>query len=444
MRFEMYQDSLPGFVLNQLLQLYSHVFGSNPNVLYRKMKQNSPLLIFAAFENDTLAGFKMGYDREPGHHYSWMGCVDPAFRRKKVASTLMRLQHSWLRNQQYKVVETHTYNKWREMLLLNVQSGFSVASVDMDQSGQAKIIMTKSLLPPHKDRKQLAPRLLNVIHLATDDMIEGELLTSSDFLKASFTCLEEDKWLMGLVMPYGPFDKEASTGTAMTFSYGSVHFPAMTKELYDIFHQALFEMEKTGNDILDLFHVIRAFHHNQPPSWQNALEKMGEEEVKQQLLQPRDMIIDLTMLPENEDHSLTEVSIKDESDDQVVALKDMAEQQAGITYPNHSDGMYYVIKEAGEPLGLAYRYMTPPGQIGHVFVRSGFRQKHLGTTLLTSILEDMQNEGYRYSIIYRSYVHAFFEKTFHAMPVPVPFFKRTLSFSRPWPVLDEKKDLSHE
>ncbi|NGP44298.1 GNAT family N-acetyltransferase [Bacillaceae bacterium SIJ1] len=344
MTYEMYQGSLPSSVLNELLQLYSAVFGGNPNVLFRKMRTYEPLLVFVAVDQGKVVGFKMGYDREPDHHYSWMGCVDPAHRRRNIASTLMRLQHTWLRRHRYTVVETHTYNKWREMLLLNIQSGFSVTSVEVDEKGQSKIILTKSLIPPYKQQAQVTPRVNHVFQLAAS-LVNETVLTSEAVVNACLACLYEDRWLTVMPGEMNGLSVPTEASSVASFSYGSLHVPAVTDELHEIMTEAMFEMEKTGNTFLDVFHVIRAFHRKQPPSWKRVIEIFGQGVIAQQLLKPRDMLVDLHTISSLETSALLRLRKNENVNDTVTSLMEMARFEAGVLYPDPEKGFFIPLKK---------------------------------------------------------------------------------------------------
>ncbi|QJD81056.1 GNAT family N-acetyltransferase [Spirosoma rhododendri] len=97
-----------------------------------------------AISDDVVVGCKFGYEREPGLFYSWLGCVDPAFRGQGVAAELMRQQHDWCRSQGYRTIRTQTYNQWRSMLLLNIRSGFDIVGTEPGRYG-LKIVLEKSL-----------------------------------------------------------------------------------------------------------------------------------------------------------------------------------------------------------------------------------------------------------------------------------------------------------
>ncbi|HEY8343405.1 MAG TPA: GNAT family N-acetyltransferase [Calditerricola sp.] len=45
------------------------------------------------------------------------------YRRRGIATELMKRQHAWCRRHGYQTIRTHTKNKWREMLILNLRHG---------------------------------------------------------------------------------------------------------------------------------------------------------------------------------------------------------------------------------------------------------------------------------------------------------------------------------
>ncbi len=102
------------------------------------------LLVQLAYSANRIIGCKLGYEREPGLFYSWLGCVDSNFRGHGIAAELMRQQHDWCRAQGYKTVQTKTYNQWRSMLLLNIRSGFAIVGTEPGRYG-LKIVLEKSL-----------------------------------------------------------------------------------------------------------------------------------------------------------------------------------------------------------------------------------------------------------------------------------------------------------
>ena len=93
----------------------------------RYQQQRQPVQAWVAVADDgQVVGAKLGYERQPGHYYSWLGGVRPDCRGRGVATELLRWQHAWCQAQGYGRVRTHTYNQWRGMLLLNLRQGFDV------------------------------------------------------------------------------------------------------------------------------------------------------------------------------------------------------------------------------------------------------------------------------------------------------------------------------
>ncbi|WP_077920047.1 GNAT family N-acetyltransferase [Spirosoma sp. 209] len=106
----------------------------------------TPLLAELAIDplHEQVVGCKLGYERKPGHFYSWLGCVDPTRRGQGIASELMRRQHDWCRDQGYHTIRTQTYNQWREMLILNLRFGFAITGTLQGPHGLT-IVLEKSL-----------------------------------------------------------------------------------------------------------------------------------------------------------------------------------------------------------------------------------------------------------------------------------------------------------
>lgn len=134
--------------LDELIGLLAAVFtNQTPDAIRDDLlaATNYPvLLVQLARSQGHLVGCKLGYEREPGLFYSWLGCVDTQFRGQGIAAELMQQQHDWCRAQGYKTVQTKTYNQWRSMLLLNIRSGFDIVGTEPGRYG-LKIVLEKSL-----------------------------------------------------------------------------------------------------------------------------------------------------------------------------------------------------------------------------------------------------------------------------------------------------------
>ncbi|MCA8832550.1 GNAT family N-acetyltransferase [Hymenobacter pini] len=108
--------------------------------------QHQPVQAWLAYDGSRLVGCKLGYERKPGHYYSWLGGVHPDFRGQGIAAELMRRQHAWCAAQGYRHVRTHTYNRWRAMLLLNLHHGFDI--IGTMQGAHGLTIVLEKILPP--------------------------------------------------------------------------------------------------------------------------------------------------------------------------------------------------------------------------------------------------------------------------------------------------------
>ncbi len=130
--------------LAEMLKLHTNIFGESSNLINR-MQEKQALYVDLALEHQRVVGFKMGYSLNNEQFYSWLGGVAAGYRKQGIASALMERQHRYLKEQGYAFVRTHTKNKWRSMLLLNIRSGFDVIGTYTDKEGEPKIILEKQL-----------------------------------------------------------------------------------------------------------------------------------------------------------------------------------------------------------------------------------------------------------------------------------------------------------
>ncbi|WEG14506.1 GNAT family N-acetyltransferase [Pullulanibacillus sp. KACC 23026] len=133
-----------GAILESLLLLHKNIFGESDNLI-KDMESKSNILILAAINDSKVIGYKIGYDLDHTKFYSWLGGVDNHFRKHGVGSKLMETQHQYLKENGYKIVQTKSMNKWRNMLLLNIKTGFDVVGTELDKNGEIKIILEKPL-----------------------------------------------------------------------------------------------------------------------------------------------------------------------------------------------------------------------------------------------------------------------------------------------------------
>ncbi|MFD1851292.1 GNAT family N-acetyltransferase [Oceanobacillus bengalensis] len=132
-------------VLNGILELHKDIFGTSDDLI-NKMSSKPQLLIITAMEGKKVIGFKIGYEIDHSSFYSWLGGVDTYYRNQAIATMLMEKQHQYLKEKGYKIVQTKTMNKWRNMLILNIKNGFDVVDTYTDEKGLHKILLQKNLL----------------------------------------------------------------------------------------------------------------------------------------------------------------------------------------------------------------------------------------------------------------------------------------------------------
>ncbi|MGI2727349.1 MULTISPECIES: GNAT family N-acetyltransferase [Bacillus cereus group] len=109
--------------------------------------QNKPkLLINLAMHNQQVVGYKIGYELNNEMFYSWLSGVADQYRNQRIGSNLMKAQHQLLKEKGYSIVQTKTKKKWRNMLILNIKSGFDIIGTYTNEKGEPKIILQKRLL----------------------------------------------------------------------------------------------------------------------------------------------------------------------------------------------------------------------------------------------------------------------------------------------------------
>lgn len=91
----------------------------------------SKVSVIIALSEETIVGLKMGYAKGPTVFHSWIGAVDPNFRRRGIASQLMKLQHLWCRKNSFTAITTKVKSSNKAMIALNRSFGFSLISTQL-------------------------------------------------------------------------------------------------------------------------------------------------------------------------------------------------------------------------------------------------------------------------------------------------------------------------
>lgn len=131
--------------LDGILQLHNKIF-ANADELAKKAPLQPNILFVVAMIEDKVVGYKIGYSLSKDRYYSWYGGVHEEFRGKGIASMLLEHQHRIVKDKGYKIIETKTRNKWRDMLILNIKHGFDITETFTDDEGIHRIVLEKSLL----------------------------------------------------------------------------------------------------------------------------------------------------------------------------------------------------------------------------------------------------------------------------------------------------------
>lgn len=146
--YEIYNGFPPESTLRAIIQLHQRVFtGQTADELLQEFEEvkDRKLLTVLALDDQAIVGYKMGYQRKPGHFYSWLGCVSPDHRRQGIAGELMKRQHGWCQFHGFHTIRTHTRNQWRDMLILNIRSGFDIIGTIASANSHTTIVLEKRL-----------------------------------------------------------------------------------------------------------------------------------------------------------------------------------------------------------------------------------------------------------------------------------------------------------
>lgn len=113
----------------------------------RTLQSKFNLITLMAYDGARPCAYKIGYEQSPKRFYSWIGGVHPDYRRQGLATSLIQRQVELVRQKEYEFLVTHTQNRFREMLILNLKNGFDVVGVKKNSdSDELTIILERSLV----------------------------------------------------------------------------------------------------------------------------------------------------------------------------------------------------------------------------------------------------------------------------------------------------------
>ena len=136
-------------LLDTLVALDAEIFPDRPFSragLERELTGRRNLSVLLAVDGDEVCGYKVGFEHSPEIFHSFIGGVRPAWRRRGIARALMAEQHHLLRKLGYTRVRTHTTNASRNMLLLDIESGFDVVGVQFKAGADVLVIVLEKPL----------------------------------------------------------------------------------------------------------------------------------------------------------------------------------------------------------------------------------------------------------------------------------------------------------
>ena len=107
-----------------------------------RLEKMPDVTVFMAKIDSRPVGFKAGYATAHDRYYSWLGGVDPDFRRRGIATKLMAQQHGWLRKSRFKLLETHVEQDNTAMVQLNLNNGLAITGFFL-KDGRPNFVMQK-------------------------------------------------------------------------------------------------------------------------------------------------------------------------------------------------------------------------------------------------------------------------------------------------------------
>lgn len=150
-QYQMYNTLSNEKIKKQITELAQSVFSDfDENKIALKLKNKNNILILVVYEStkvesSKIIGFKIGFETSNEVFYSWLGAIDPNYRNLGIGRELLKKQHKWCETMGYKFIETKTKNQWKEMLLLNIKSGFDVFGTEFDSKKELKILLRKKM-----------------------------------------------------------------------------------------------------------------------------------------------------------------------------------------------------------------------------------------------------------------------------------------------------------
>lgn len=133
---------------------HNHVYRTSFEEMVRD--RQDVICLIAHLEGNPV-GYKVGYRDKPKVFYSYSGGVLKDYRGQGVARRLQAMQHGIIKSRGYTSVYFNTFNKFRNMLLFGLDTGFVPMGVEFRPEGEVSIKLTKDLTQPDPPPRQKLP-----------------------------------------------------------------------------------------------------------------------------------------------------------------------------------------------------------------------------------------------------------------------------------------------
>jgi GNAT superfamily N-acetyltransferase len=124
-------------------RIFEHPFGLEK--IRERVTGKAAFLSIHAYSDGEIVGFKTGFSIGSGLFYSWIGGVDPEHRRLGLGKRMMLMQHQELKALGFVKVQTKTQNRFRDMIILNLKSGFEIVDTFVEEGRGFQILLEKRL-----------------------------------------------------------------------------------------------------------------------------------------------------------------------------------------------------------------------------------------------------------------------------------------------------------
>lgn len=139
-------DSISQGVAREIETIFFEAFGTKTDSDFlARVNEKHKLLVTLAYMDDSLIGFKLGYEKHRGTFFTWLGAVSPKHQRMGIARALLHQQHASCKSAGYEEIQTHTSGANSDMLILNLQEGFTIFGAHLGRNDEMTVQLRKQL-----------------------------------------------------------------------------------------------------------------------------------------------------------------------------------------------------------------------------------------------------------------------------------------------------------